>query len=325
MKIGIDLLGGDKKLDIILAVNEYIETTNNKVFAFTTKENKHNNKIDKRVEIVICKDSISSHDDPALAVRKKKESTMVIGSTYLKNGKIDAFISAGNTGALIACGIFVVKRIKGVAKPALPGLLPKLNSKTPLMLLDLGANIEPTVSNMKEYAILSIEYMREVYNIKNPSIGLVNIGEEEEKGTDFYKEIHKKFKNDKKINFHGNIEPRDVFTTKVDVLIMDGWTGNILLKTIEGTVEFLETNLKKMFLKNIFSKLSALVIKKDFKKFKSELDYKELGATPILGVDGLLLKCHGSSDKKAYVNALKKAEFYNENQLIEKLKKSLNA
>lgn len=325
MKIGIDFMGGDNFQEIGPAVNQFLKQSENKIVVFTTKENENNQQLKLRdnLEIIYCENSVNMKDEPAWVVRNKKESTMVVGARYLKEKKIDAFISAGNTGALIAVGVFVVKRMSGISKPALPGLLPRLNSNTPLMILDLGANVEPTVDNLIEYASLAQIYMKTFYEIENPSVKLMNIGAEPSKGDVFHKEVYNALEKNEEINFHGNIEPSLLLDADCDVMVMDGWTGNIMLKTLEGTVSFLKYNLKKIYLKNFMSKISALIIKKDFNNFQKQLDYKELGATPVLGVNELLLKCHGTSDQKAFYNAFKKAEILYDLKLIETLKKNI--
>lgn len=326
MKIGIDFMGGDNSNQISGAINKFVKNSKSTVYVFTTPENPENAKLEKskQIQIINCENSVDMKDEPAWVVRNKKNSTMVVGAKYLNEKKIDAFISAGNTGALIAVGVFVVKRMKGISKPALPGLLPKLNGKTPLMILDLGANVEPTKENLVEYAKLAQVYMKVFYNIKNPTVKLTNIGAESSKGDVFHKEIYEALEADKEINFQGNIEPSYILDADCDIMLMDGWTGNILLKTLEGTVSFFKKNLKKIYFKNILTKLSALVIKKDFQNLQNQLDYKELGATPVLGINELLLKCHGTSDQKAFYNALKKAEIFQELELINKLKNNIN-
>lgn len=318
MKIGIDFMGGDEPKEMVPAINKYVEESENEVFVFTLEDNPNNKEliVSDQIHLINCGSVVGIHDDPAFVVRKKKDSTLVVGGTYLKEKKIDAFMSAGNTGALIAVGVFVVGRAEGVSKPALPGLFPKQESKTPLLILDLGANIDPTVENMVENAYLAEKYMRTFYKISNPSIKLINIGEEETKGIDLYKETYSKLKQNEDLNFQGNIEPRNILTADCDIILADGWSGNLVLKTLEGTVEFFKSNLKTVFMRNIFTKISGLLIKKDFKNMQDKLDYKELGATPVLGIQELLLKMHGSSDKRAYYNALAKAELLVNSEFI---------
>ncbi len=322
MKIGLDLIGGDNPQYLIEAINEYVKENNDDIFLYATKNNKYLKDLsdDKKINVVYCNSQIGKEDDPSMVIRTKKDSTLVMGVKDLKDNVIDAFISAGNTGALVASGIFVAKRIKGISKPALPGFVPKVDGDNPLMLLDLGANIMATKENLVEYANIASKYVREYYGIKNPIVKLLNIGEEEKKGTDLYKEVYQELSNDSTINFKGNLEPRDVLRADCDVVVMDGWTGNVLLKSIEGAIEVMGSNTKRVFLKNLKNKLAALILKKDLKDMAKDLDYRELGGTPVLGIDGLLIKAHGSSNKRAYYQAIKQAKSLNESNFIEKLK-----
>ncbi len=322
MKIGLDLIGGDNPLYLVEAINEYVKGNNDEIFLYATKDNEYLEKLDdnEKIKVIYCQSEISKEDDPSMVIRTKKDSTLVMGVKSLKEKKIDAFISAGNTGALVASGIFIAKRIKGISKPALPGFVPKPDGDNPLMLLDLGANIMATKENLVEYAHIASKYVKAYYNIKKPSVKLLNIGEEEKKGTDLYKEVYQELLKEENINFKGNLEARDVLRADCDIVVMDGWTGNILLKSIEGAIEVVGSNTKKVFLKNFKNKLAALTLKKDLKNMSKDLDYRELGGTPILGIDGLLIKAHGSSNKRAFYQAVMQAKSLYESNFIEKLK-----
>lgn len=321
MNIGIDLMGGDNFKEIILAINEFSkQNEKDTIFAFTTNNNKYNDLIDKKnnIRIIITSDFVTMDDDPAFVVRKKKDSTLVVGATYLKDKKIDAFISAGSTGALAAVGIFVVKRMKGISKPGIMGFLPSINRELPMAVLDLGSNIETKPKNLLEYALFATEYMKLIYGIESPTVSLLNIGSEEKKGTDLHKAAYKLLNNDK-LNFVGNIEPRDVLTTKNDIIVADGLTGNILLKSIEGTASVFSQILKDIYTKNTITKLSYLPIKNGIEDLRAQMDYQSFGATPIVGVDGLLLKAHGSSNKLAFINAFENAKKLYELNIINQL------
>ncbi len=322
MKIGLDLIGGDNPLYLVEAINEYVKGNNDEIFLYATKDNEYLEKLDdnEKIKVIYCQSEVSKEDDPSMVIRTKKDSTLVMGVKSLKENKIDAFISAGNTGALVASGIFIAKRIKGISKPALPGFVPKPDGDNPLMLLDLGANIMATKENLVEYAHIASKYVKAYYNIKKPSVKLLNIGEEEKKGTDLYKEVYQELLKEENINFKGNLEARDVLRADCDIVVMDGWTGNILLKSIEGAIEVVGSNTKKVFLKNFKNKLAALTLKKDLKNMSKDLDYRELGGTPILGIDGLLIKAHGSSNKRAFYQAVMQAKSLYESNFIEKLK-----
>ncbi len=322
MKIGLDLIGGDNPLYLVEAINEYVKGNNDEIFLYATKDNEYLEKLDdnEKIKVIYCQSEVSKEDDPSMVIRTKKDSTLVMGVKSLKENKIDAFISAGNTGALVASGIFIAKRIKGISKPALPGFVPKPDGDNPLMLLDLGANIMATKENLVEYAHIASKYVKAYYNIKKPSVKLLNIGEEEKKGTDLYKEVYQELLKEENINFKGNLEARDVLRADCDIVVMDGWTGNILLKSIEGAIEVVGSNTKKVFLKNFKNKLAALTLKKDLKNMSKDLDYRELGGTPILGIDGLLIKAHGSSNKRAFYQAVMQAKSLYDSNFIEKLK-----
>ncbi len=321
MKIGIDLMGGDNSELIVEAVNNFVkDNKGDTIVVFSTENNDNLSKLDGNVQVVKCKTEVEKDDDPAFVVRTKKDSTLVVGSQALKDNEVDAFISAGNTGALVACGLFVIKRLESVSKPALPGFLQRTSATTPVMLLDLGATLNPNLDNMKEFASVATLYMKNFYNVDNPSIKLLNNGIEENKGIDLYKELHEDLKNDKSFNFQGNIEPRDVLDADCDIILMDGWTGNILLKSIEGTVGFLGKNIKKTFYASPLNKIAGLIIKKDMKKMYDKLDYRELGATPVLGVNGLLLKAHGSSNEVAFYNALMQAKKLYDDKFLDSIK-----
>ncbi len=314
MKIGIDLYGADKPEEVIGAIKKFTSETGDNIVAFSKKDDELGKSIEatKGVEVVYCDSIVEKNEDPAFVIRKKKDSTLIVGVQYLADGEIDAFISAGNTGAIVAAGIFVLKRDGDIKKPALPGFLPRSSADTPVMLLDLGANIYATLENMLQYSDLATEYMQKNYKVQEPTIKLLNIGVEENKGVDLQRETYEALKTNP--NFKGNIEARDILDADCDIILMDGWTGNIMLKSIEGTVEFMGRNLKQVFYKNPLNKISALFLKKDLKEMYNKLDYRELGATPVLGVNGLLLKAHGSSDERAFYMAFKQAKSILENK-----------
>lgn len=322
MKIGIDLMGGDNPQELIKAINKYSKNFEDKLLVYTKRGNDNIDKLknNDKITLIYCESEVEKDDDPAFVVRSKKDSTLAMGVQDATLGKIDAFISAGNTGALVSCGIFISKRIKGISKPALPGFLPRAGLKTPVMLLDLGANVAATKENMLEYAMIAKTYMKNFYHIENPSIKLLNNGVEENKGTEMYKEVHTELQNNDDYNFLGNIEPRDVLDADCDIILMDGWTGNILLKSIEGAIDFLGKNMKEVFLKNIINKFSVLILKKDLKQMYDKLDYRELGATPILGINTLILKAHGSSNERAFYNAIVQAKNLKHSKFLNTIK-----
>lgn len=269
--------------------------------------------------IVTHADEVITMDDTYKAVRTKKKSSMAIGLNMLKEGSGDVFLSAGNTGALLTGATMILHRVKGVDRPALAAVMP---SKTGgVCLIDCGANTQCTPENLLQFGIMGSIYMSEVFNIKNPKVGLINNGTEDHKGTEIVKGARVLLEGSN-INFVGNIEGRDVPNGEVDVVVCDGFVGNILLKFYEGVGSFLKTSLKGLFMGKLVSKLSALLIMKDLKKFNKQLDYTEYGGAPLLGIKGKVMKTHGNSNSKAVKNAILKAYSYGKSSVTEQITKS---
>ncbi|MBR2421384.1 MAG: phosphate acyltransferase PlsX [Oscillospiraceae bacterium] len=261
------------------------------------------------IEIAHADEVVDMHDDPATVVRKRKNSSMMIGLKMLSDGLGDAFVSAGSTGALLTGATLLVKRVKGIRRAAMGPAMPnKAGGKT--VILDCGANAECTPEFLLQFGLVGSIYAKKCLGIENPRIGLLNIGTEDSKGTPLQKEAYALLKEagDKGIiNFVGNTEARDVPLGAVDVIVCDGFAGNVLLKSIEGTAMFMGSLVSKMFKKNILSKLSAALVMKDIKAFKKMLDYREIGGTPFLGIRKPVIKAHGSSDALAFRNAVRQA------------------
>ena len=262
------------------------------------------------VEIANAEDVVDMHDDPANVIRKKPGSSMVVGLKMLSEGQGDAFISAGSTGALLTGATLIVKRVKGIRRAAMGPAMPnKAGGKT--VILDCGANAECTPEFLLQFGLVGSLHAKAAYGIENPKVGLLNNGTEESKGTPLQKEAYGLLKqaSDKGlINFVGNVEARDVPLGAVDVIVCDGFAGNVLLKSIEGTAMFMGSLMSKMFKKNLFSKLAAALVMKDIKAFKKLLDYREIGGTQFLGIQKPVIKAHGSSDEVAFRNAIRQAE-----------------
>ena len=261
------------------------------------------------IEIAHADEVVDMHDDPATVVRKRKNSSMMIGLKMLSDGLGDAFVSAGSTGALLTGATLLVKRVKGIRRAAMGPAMPnKTGGKT--VILDCGANAECTPEFLLQFGLVGSIYAKKCLGIENPRIGLLNIGTEDSKGTPLQKEAYALLKDagDKGIiNFVGNTEARDVPLGAVDVIVCDGFAGNVLLKSIEGTAMFMGSLVSKMFKKSIISKLSAALVMKDIKAFKKMLDYREIGGTPFLGIRKPVIKAHGSSDALAFRNAVRQA------------------
>ena len=250
------------------------------------------------------------HDDPANVVRKRKNSSMIIGLRMLSEGQGDAFISAGSTGALLSGATLVVKRVKGIRRAAMGPAMPnKAGGKT--VICDCGANAECTPEFLLQFGVVGSLYAKKAFGVENPKVGLLNIGTEDTKGTQLQKDAYALLQQAHEqglIHFVGNVEGRDVPLGVVDVVVCDGFAGNVLLKSIEGTAMFMGSLMSKMFKKNVLSKLAAVLVMKDIKAFKKLLDYREIGGTQFLGIKKPVIKAHGSSDALAFRNAVRQAE-----------------
>ena len=283
--------------------------------------------IPQGIEIVNAEEVVDMHDDPANVIRKKKNSSMVIGLKMLSEDQGDAFISAGSTGALLSGATLIVKRVKGIRRAAMGPAMPnKAGGKT--VILDCGANAECTPEFLLQFGMVGALYAKKYLGVENPKVGLLNIGTEDTKGTSLQKEAYALLQDasDKGIlNFTGNVEARDVPLGAVDVVVCDGFSGNVLLKSIEGTAMFMGSLISKMFKKNIFSKLAAALVMKDIKAFKKLLDYREIGGTQFLGIRKPVIKAHGASDDTAFRNAVKQAMDAARSDISEELEQALKA
>ena len=283
--------------------------------------------IPQGIEIVNAEEVVDMHDDPANVIRKKKNSSMVIGLKMLSEDRGDAFISAGSTGALLSGATLIVKRVKGIRRAAMGPAMPnKAGGKT--VILDCGANAECTPEFLLQFGMVGSLYAKKYLGVEKPKVGLLNIGTEDTKGTSLQKEAYALLQDasDRGIlNFTGNVEARDVPLGAVDVVVCDGFSGNVLLKSIEGTAMFMGSLISKMFKKNIFSKLSAMLVMKDIKAFKKLLDYREIGGTQFLGIRKPVIKAHGASDDTAFRNAVKQAMDAANSDISEELEQALKA
>ncbi|HOB20550.1 MAG TPA: phosphate acyltransferase PlsX [Candidatus Atribacteria bacterium] len=265
-------------------------------------------------EIVHASEVITMEDSPVAAIRKKKDSSMVRGFELVKEDPDSVFISAGNTGALMAGSLLKVGRIKGIDRPALAPVLTNRGNGT--LLIDAGANTEVKPENLVQFAIMGSVYMEKVLGRKQPSVGLLNIGTEESKGTEVYKSAYHILKDLKRINFVGNIEARDVPAGVVDVLVCDGFTGNIVLKYTEGLAVNLFGMIKEELMKTTIRKIGAMLIKPGLSGFKQKMDYAETGGAPLLGINGGIIKAHGSSNAKAIKNAIRQGKLFLDNKVL---------
>lgn len=268
-----------------------------------------------RIEIVNCTDRITPHDPPAMIARRKKDSSLVRVIRAHKDGEVEAAVSAGSTGAVMAASLFIYGRIHNVLRPAIATMFPTVKGIE--LLLDVGANSDCTVENMIQFAELGSLYSHYFFGLENPSIGLINIGEESSKGNDLYKTVHKQLSERKDLNFYGNIEGKDILNGIVDIVLSDGFTGNIVLKTVEGAAMSIFQILKEQFNADWISKLGALLSYPAFSFLKKKVDHREYGGALLVGLNGLSLIAHGRSDAKSIKNAIKMAVRMVESNFIE--------
>lgn len=258
----------------------------------------------ENIEIVEAAQVITNDESPTEALRKKKDSSLVIGLELLRDGKGDAFISAGSTGAVLAGGTLIVKRIKGIMRPAICPVIP--GRKKPFLLMDAGANADCKPQYIQQFAIMGSIYAENVLKREHPQVAIVNIGSEEEKGSRFVKECYALLK-DTPINFKGSIEGREIPNGDIDVVVTDGFTGNVILKLFEGTVETIFSVLKEGIMSSVKTKLGGMLLKPVFRSFKKSYDYTEHGGAVLLGLNAPVIKAHGSSNAKAVKNAVRQA------------------
>lgn len=328
MKILVDAFGGDNApVEIIkgsmLAANEYGVD-----IVFVGDESKINkcveeNSIDiKNSQIINAQSVITMHDDAKVVLKEKSDSSMAVGFKALNEGKGDAFVSAGSTAAVTVGSTLITKRIKGIKRPAIASVMP--SAKKPILLMDCGANSECRAEFLYQFGLMGDLYMRHIMKYDNPKVALANIGEEETKGTSTVKEAYALMKN-AVYNFVGNIEGRQIPFGDADVVVADGFSGNLILKTYEGVAKVLMNGIKDAFMKNAISKLSYLGVKSGIDEMKKQFDYKEYGGAVMLGVKKPVIKAHGSADARTFKNAIKQAVWFIETDLIDEIEKALNS
>ena len=310
MDIIIDAMGGDNApSEIVKGASEAVKDGQSRLILVGNKlrieQCLRQYGCDTRfVEIVHTEQTVTMEDDPMSVVRGKRESSMAVGLRLLKEGG-DAFVSAGNTGALHAGSSLIVRTVKGVQRSAIATLLP---FERPLLLLDSGANINVTAEYFVQWAMMGAIYMKNVMGTEDPEVGLLNNGTEEQKGTQVLIDAYRKLKAQEGFRFHGNVEGKELPFGPCDVLVTDGFTGNVTLKLVEGMAKFMFGTLKDIYTKNTVTKLSFLAMKNSFRQLKTVFDASEYGGAPLLGLQKPVIKAHGSSDARAIRNALKQAE-----------------
>ena len=327
MKVVVDAFGGDNApleiikgaamaqkelgVDIILTGDE----------AVINQCIKDNNITFKNLEIVHTTDVISMHDEPTSLLKAHKDSSMAEAFRILSDGRADAFVSAGSTGAVVVGGTLIVKRIKGIKRPALGSMIPSPESS--YFLMDMGANAECRPEMLAQFGVMASVYLEKVEGRANPKIALLNIGTEDSKGGELQQEAYKLLES-APINFVGNVESREMPKGVVDGIVTDGFTGNIALKLIEGTTITMFKMLKKVFYKNIVTKIATLMLKKGIMVIKQKMDASEVGGAPLLGVAKPVIKAHGSSDAVAIKNAIRQAKIFTEKDVIGTISANIN-
>ena len=335
MKIILDAMGGDNApqapvLGAIEAVKRYnadiILVGRGQEILEVLKKNGLDT-LPEGVEIAHADDVVDMHDDPATVIHKRKNSSMIIGLKMLADGKGDAFVSAGSTGALLTGATLLVKRVRGIRRAAMAPAMPT-KAGTKVIICDCGANAECTPEFLLQFGLVASAYSKFTLGVENPRVGLLNIGSEDSKGTQLQKDAYALLKDASDrglLNFTGNVEARDVPLGAVDVVVCDGFNGNVLIKSIEGTAMFMGSMLKRMFKKNLGSKLGYLLCKSGVQDMMKLLDYREIGGTQFLGIKKPVIKAHGSSDALAFRNAVKQAMTAAEGDFTAQLEKNLAA
>jgi len=327
MKIAIDGMGGDNAPAAVIdgsiqALKEY----DNIELYITGPEEILNAELAKyiypkdKIIVIDAKEVILPNEHPVMALRRKKDSSIVKALNLVKDGTCDGIISGGSTGAFLAGCTLIIGRIKGIERPALAPIMPGRRGN--FMIVDVGANVDCKPAFLVQFAKMGKIYYKKVFGVNNPSIGLINIGQEEEKGNELTKATFKLLKQESSLNFKGNIEPREISTGDTNILVSDGFVGNTALKMYEGSASSILGVVKDEVLKSSFiSKVGILLLKPVLKNIMKKFDYKEYGGAPFLGVDGICIKAHGSSDAKAFKNSIKQTKIFYENDVLKDIKK----
>ena len=324
MKFVIDMMGGDNGLKATIpSMQEFIKKYSDVEYFLVGDVNKlseFNNL--KNVHLVASETVLPMDADPLTALKETTSSLMVSIKTFLEN-KCDALISAGSTGALLSASIFKIKRLPNITRPCLITSFPTVKNNKKFVVCDLGANAANTKEELNQFAIMGSLYYSIIYDEKNPRVYLLNNGTEEENGNDLTKEAYALLSSNKSINFKGNIEAREPLFGDVDVLVTDGFTGNVFLKSVEGTAKAMSSMIKEAFKKNIFTMIGYLFSKSGINGIKNKMDYKNVGGALLLGVNGVVIKAHGSSDARSFSSALLNAYKLTKVDIVNKIKKEL--
>ncbi|MEH7094645.1 phosphate acyltransferase PlsX [Neobacillus vireti] len=324
MKIAIDAMGGDHApKEVVLGAMKAVQSFSDIHITLVGDETKINETLNahERISVLHTTEVILATDEPVRAVRRKKDASMVLAAKQVVDGAADACISAGNTGALMAAGLFVVGRIEGIDRPALAPTLPTIGGEG-FLLLDVGANADAKPEHLVQYAIMGSIYSEKVRGINKPRVGLLNIGTEEKKGNELTKNTFTLLKNSN-LNFVGNVEARDLLDGVADVVVTDGFTGNMVLKTLEGTALAMFKMLKTALMGSFTSKLAAAVLKPNLKTLKNTMDYSEYGGAALFGLGAPVIKAHGSSNAQAIFSAIRQTREMVGNDVVQLIQKAV--
>lgn len=329
VKVALDAMGGDyAPVETVKGAIAALDADPRIRVALVGKEDLIRNELAKysfqkdRIEIVPASEMIEMAEGPVNAIRTKKDSSLVVGLNMVKNGDADALVSAGNTGAVLAGGQLIVRRLKGVQRPPLAPLIP--TAAGPKLLIDCGANVDARPSHLVQFAHLGSIYMESVMGMKNPRVALVNIGAEEEKGNELSKETYPLLKESGKINFIGNIEARDIPYGKADVIVTEAFVGNVILKLYEGEAKVLLKGIKDAIYSTTRSKIGGALLKPALKKTLGAFDVSQYGGAPLLGLRGLVVKTHGSSKANEIRNTILQCLTFKQQDVNGKIRKYLD-
>ncbi|MFV0498448.1 MAG: phosphate acyltransferase PlsX [Bacilli bacterium] len=320
IKIAIDAMGSDNKINVETeAVMRTVSQLNDVIFYVFGDEKliKEKIKTHDRIKIIHCESAIDINSEPVIQIRKNKEASLVKALYAVKDGTCDTIISAGSTGAVIAGGLLIIGRIKGIKRPALAPIIPSM-SNNKKVLLDVGATDEVKDIYLLQNAKMGIEYTK-VLGEENPKVALLNIGTEQKKGTLTYQTVYNQLLTDNSINFIGNIEGRDILSTDANVIVTDGFSGNIALKTLEGTAITISSILKKTLKSSVKNKFAGLLIKEDIKKAFKMFDHHEVGGSLLIGCKSTIVKAHGASTGYSFSQAIKLAYNLEKHNIIKKI------
>ena len=325
MRIAVDGMGGDFAPEQVvagaaLAAADFPDT---EITVVAKPEVKARVAEHPKLGFIAASEVIEMDEHPAQAVRQKRDSSMVVCARICKEGNADGWVSAGNSGGIMAAALLVQGRVKGVERPALGSIVPTLDGTA--YFLDVGANVDSRPEFLVQFAEMGSVYSRTLMNRANPRVGLLANGEEETKGDQLVRDVHQKLKVHEGLNFVGNVEPKEMFAGKADVVVADGFAGNLTIKTAEATADFLFKNMREVIPSSFTGKLGGLLIRPGVQKIRARIDWREFGGAPLLGIDGVAIVAHGRSDGRAIRNAIRVAREAVQGKLVDKIREAVRA